>query len=154
MTKLVEWSEELSVGIAEIDDQHKKLVDMLNRMNDAIHEHRGSEVTRPILNEIAEYTRVHFTTEESLMRATNYPEYEEHKRQHDELIAQVKDLQAKLDAGSHAISFELMHFLKVWLTKHIMESDKQYGPYFLDRGIVEPAKPSSWWSRFWGSRQH
>lgn len=151
MTKLVEWSDQLSVGIEEIDDQHKKLVAMLNKMNDAIHEHRGSEVTRPILNEIAEYTRVHFATEESLMRATNYPDYDVHKAQHEDLIAQVQDLQAKLDAGSHAISFELLHFLKTWLTKHIIESDKQYGPYFLSRGVAQPTRPTSWWRRLWGS---
>lgn len=149
MTKLVEWSDDLSVGIAEIDDQHKKLVEMLNRMHDAIREHRGSSVTRPILNEIAEYTRVHFATEESLMRATNYPDYEVHKAQHEDLIAQVQDLQAKLDAGSHSISFELLHFLKGWLTHHIIESDKLYGPYFLSRGVAEPAK-RSWWSRLFG----
>jgi hemerythrin len=66
------------------------------------------------------------------------------------LIQQVKDLQEKLDAGSHSISFELLHFLKNWLTKHILESDKQYGPYFLSRGIVEARKPKSFWKRFWG----
>jgi hemerythrin len=152
MTKLVEWSDNLSVGIAEIDDQHKKLVEMLNKMHDAILDHRGSAAARPILNEMAEYTRVHFATEESLMRATAYPHYEAHKQQHEDLIAQVQDLQAKLDAGSHAISFELLHFLKGWLTNHIVESDKKYGPYFLKRGIAEPGKPTSWWQKFWGSK--
>lgn len=150
MTKLVEWSDDLSVGIEEIDEQHKKLVALLNQMNDAIHEHRGSAVTRGILNDLGEYTRVHFATEESLMHATEYPGYEEHKRQHDDLIEQLKDLQVKLDAGSHSISFELLHFLKVWLTKHIIESDKLYGPYFLSRRIAKPAKPKPFWKRIFG----
>jgi hemerythrin len=147
--KFVEWSDTLSVGIEEIDVQHQKLVDMVNEMHDAIRDRHGSDVFRKILDRLAEYTRIHFAVEESLMRILGYPEYEEHKAEHEELIGSVVDLQGKLDKGQASIGFELMHFLKVWLTKHIMESDQKYGEHFIEAGAKTKLKKKSWAARLW-----
>ncbi|MEW8498684.1 MAG: hemerythrin domain-containing protein, partial [Candidatus Thiodiazotropha taylori] len=68
MGKFVEWSDALSVGIEEIDEQHKMLVDLVNKMHEAIHQRHGSDVVKSILGDLAEYTRIHFAVEESLMR--------------------------------------------------------------------------------------
>lgn len=156
MDPLFVWSDDLSVGIQEIDEQHKVLVGLLNELHLAVSDHRGSAVCRGILDQLAEYTRVHFAVEESLMRILGYPDHENHKHEHEMLTGQVVDLQGKLDAGKVAISFELLHFLKVWLTKHINESDKRYGGYFLSRGIEArwPTKEATlekkrFW-KFWG----
>ena len=151
MAKLVEWSEELSVGIQEIDEQHKVLVNLLNQLHDAIHQRHGSEAARKILDELADYTRIHFAVEESLMRVLEYPDYEAHKQQHEDLIQQLVDLKEKLDTGGHSISFELLHFLKVWLTKHILESDKEYSPHFLSKGVKASWTKKSWVGKLWGS---
>src|SRR5512140_2145124 len=64
----IEWSDELSVGIQEIDEQHKVLVGLVNDMHRAIHEHHGRDTARAILEKLGDYTRVHFAVEESLMR--------------------------------------------------------------------------------------
>lgn len=155
MDTLFAWSGDLSVGIQEIDEQHKVLVGLLNELHTAISGHKGSAECRVILDRLAEYTRVHFAVEESLMRVLGYPDYENHKHEHEVLIMQVVDLQKKLDEGKASISFELLHFLQVWLTKHIKISDKRYGPHFLTRGIEAqwpvkesvPEKKRSW--MFW-----
>lgn len=157
MEAMFAWSDDLSVGIQEIDEQHKVLVGLLNDLHSAISGHRGSAECRGILDRLAEYTRVHFSVEESLMRILGYPDHENHRHEHEALIGQVVDLQQKLDAGQTAISFELLHFLKAWLTKHILGSDKLYGGYFLSRGIesrwptkeATAEKKRSWkfWSR-------
>ncbi len=76
MSKFVEWSNELSVGIEEIDFQHKVLIDLLNEIHEAIQQRQDTEVTRNIVRRLDEYTRVHFAVEESLMRILHYPEYE------------------------------------------------------------------------------
>jgi hemerythrin len=149
MSKFVEWSNDLSVGVEEIDEQHKVLVGLVNEMHDAIHERHGSEVVRNILSKLADYTRIHFAVEESLMRILNYPGYEEHKVQHEELLRHVVELVEKVDSGKTAIGFELMHFLKVWLTKHIMESDKEYTEHFLSAGASAKLKKKSWVGRLW-----
>lgn len=146
---LVEWSEQLSVGIQEIDEQHKVLVGLLNDLHRSIHERHGSEASRAILDKLGEYTRIHFAVEESLMRITDYPGYEVHKKEHEELIAQLVDFLNKIAAGGGSISFQLLHFLKMWLTHHILESDKEYTPHLLKMGLKSRSGKSSWFQRLW-----
>ncbi len=152
MAELVKWSDGLSVGIQEIDEQHKVLVGLLNELNQAIHEKKGNAIGIQILGRLAEYTRIHFAVEESLMRIFDYPGFEKHKAEHQALVEQVIKLQGKLKAGKASISFELMHFLKIWLTKHIIESDKQYAPFFLEAGIKASwsKQSESWVKRLFG----
>jgi hemerythrin len=157
---LIEWTDALSIGIEEVDQQHKALVAMLNDLNTAIHEHHGSAEARKILDRLAEYTRVHFATEEGVMRLIRYPGFDIHKNQHEHLLGEVVSLQEKLDKKQASISFELLHFLKVWLSKHITESDKRFGEFAVSRGLVAaaaswapvpvaaPAKSKPWW-KFW-----
>jgi hemerythrin len=137
------------VGIDEIDAQHQVLVDLVNEMHDAIHARHGSEVVQDVLGKLADYTKIHFAVEESLMRILGYPGYEEHKAQHEELIHSMVDLQHKVQTGKTAIGFELMHFLKIWLTKHIMESDMQYSDYFLEAGLKRKFKKKTWSAKLW-----
>lgn len=157
---LVEWTDALSIGIEEVDQQHQKLVGMLNDLNRAMHEHHGSAEARKVLDRLAEYTRIHFATEEGVMRLMKYPGFAIHKGQHEQLLSEVVALQEKLDNKQASITFELLHFLKVWLSKHITESDKRFGDYAVSRGLaaatspVTPApkptaaKPKPWW-KFW-----
>jgi hemerythrin len=149
MSKFVEWSDTLSVGIEEIDEQHKVLVDLVNKMHEAIHQRHGSDVVISILSDLADYTRIHFAVEESLMRILNYPGYEAHKEIHEELLGAVADLQEKVATGKKSIGFELMHFLKTWLTKHIMEEDMQYSGFFIASGAQPTLGKKSWIKRLW-----
>ncbi|WP_373975010.1 bacteriohemerythrin [Chitinibacter sp. SCUT-21] len=148
MSQLIEWNESLSVGIQEIDEQHKVLVNLLNELHDAIRHHHGRDASIEVLQRLADYTRIHFTVEESLMRILGYPEYEAHKAHHEDLISQMNDLQARLNKGE-AVSFELLHFLRNWLTNHIMEGDQRYVEHFLSRGAQKSWHKKSWLERFW-----
>jgi len=151
-TALIEWTDDLSVGIQEIDDQHQLLVSLLNKLHNAIHQHHGKEAAQAILGELVEYTKIHFVVEESLMRILGFPGYDDHKAQHDHLIAEINELQEKLASGKKSISFELLHFLRMWLTKHIMEEDQQYGPFFLSKGAVATSDSKrSLAGRLWSS---
>lgn len=132
---LIEWSDDLSVGIEEIDDQHKVLVELLNRLHVAITERHGNEVASEILDELIDYTRIHFAVEESLMRLLDYPDFAEHKAHHEDLLAQVLQMKTKVEQGQARVGFELLHFLKKWLTGHIMEEDTLYVPHFVSKGV-------------------
>lgn len=154
---LFQWSDDYSVGVEEIDAQHKELVRLLNSLHQAIHERHGSDACRRILDELTDYTRVHFAVEESLMRISGYPDFANHKKIHTTLIQQIHDLQVKLDSGAAKISFELLHFLKNWLMVHIVEADKLFGHHFAQSGIATAWSPAvkesmagqrSWW-RLW-----
>lgn len=151
MSEFITWTDELSVGIEEIDGQHKILINLINRMHNAIEEHHGSESVIEILVDLADYTKIHFAVEESLMRILGYPGYEEHKEIHDELLEHVVDLQKKVASGKTAISFELMHFLKLWLSKHILEEDMQYSGFFIASGAKPQLTKKTWLQKLWGS---
>lgn len=158
--QLLQWSDSYKVGIQEVDEQHKELVAMLNALHVAIVERHAKEASRKILDQLADYTHTHFLLEESLMRVTHYPGFDIHKQQHEELIKQVVDLQHKLDSGGATITFELLHFLKVWLSQHINDSDKRFGAFFTktdhlknyanwSEEVQTTMTKKKWWWKFW-----
>ena len=133
---LMEWSEKLSVGIAQFDGEHKKLVGMVNNLFDAVQAGRGKDVLGPILDGLITYTKTHFANEERYMSQHAFPELAAHKNEHEALTRQVMDVEKKFKAGATAVlSMEVMNFLKNWLVKHILGTDKHYGPYLNARGV-------------------
>lgn len=133
---LIEWSDELSVGIDSIDEQHKKLVNMINALNDAMLTGSSNELLGKIFTGLAAYTQKHFTYEENMFAEYGYSNSEEHKRQHKELIAQVVELKERfMENPQGTISADLMLFLKRWLTNHIMRTDKEYTEFLLSKGV-------------------
>ncbi len=147
---LVHWEERLSVGIEEIDQQHKILVELINRLYTAIVTNTTDQEINSILNELVQYTVIHFSVEESLMRIFNYPEYDAHKRHHEDLTKQVLEIQKKVISGEKKIDLELLNFLRAWLTNHIMGEDKLYTPFFLDKGMhSEWSEKTSWKGKIW-----
>jgi hemerythrin len=156
----LQWSEEFSVGIPEIDEQHKTLFNLVNMMHMAILDHKGTAKCAEVLDELIDYTRVHFGLEQSLMHIGKYPEYEAHCALHRELVNEVVALQNKIHSGKAAISFELLHFLRTWLTRHILGEDKKYGEFFAsneqdgfgswsERYGEAPWKRKKKWWKFW-----
>ncbi len=148
MEQLLAWTDELSVGIEEIDRQHMELVALLNELHVAITEHRASGACLDILDKLIEYTRVHFTVEESLFRILGYPGYGPHKQEHEKLIEQIMGLQRKLKNESGNVTFELLHFLRGWLTHHILGTDKAYVPFLLSKGAERKLSSKAFW-KFW-----
>lgn len=151
MKKLVEWTEDLSVGIQEIDEQHKVLVSLLNRLYEAIIKQNDNVVIGEILQELHQYTIVHFAVEESLMRIFDYDSYDDHKKHHSDLTRQVVELESKFGSGEVTISMEVLNFLRSWLTNHILTEDKKYAPTLLQRGLKASWSKRSWVGRIWDS---
>jgi len=133
---LIEWSNELSVGIDSIDEQHKKLVNMINALNDAKLTGSSNELLGKIFSGLAAYTQKHFAYEENMFAEYGYSDSEEHKRQHSELIAQVVELKERfMENPQGTINADLMQFLKRWLTNHIMRTDKDYAEFLISKGV-------------------
>jgi hemerythrin len=137
MAASFQWEDTYSVHIPEIDAQHKALFEFIERLDNAIREKRGSVACQAILAELVDYTRIHFALEESLMRLAKYPEFDDHKKLHEKLVAEVAELQQKIASGTASISFELMQFLRLWLTKHILHSDQKYAAQFRQSGFAD-----------------
>lgn len=132
---LIDWSDSYSVKIKEIDNQHAKLVGIINELHTAMKEGKGKETIGKVLDELINYTEVHFKFEESLMGKNNYPELYPHKIQHVELVRQVMEFKKNLIAGNVVLSQEVQSFLKKWLVDHIIGTDKKYTPFLNSKGI-------------------
>lgn len=133
---LIEWTVELSVGIESIDEQHKKLVNMINTLNDAMLKNSSHELLGKIFTGLAAYTQKHFAYEENMFAEYDYTDSEEYTRQHNELIAQVVKLKEKfIENPQGTMSADLMLFLKRWLTNHIMRTDKKYAEFLISKGV-------------------
>ena len=132
---LMSWKEAYDVNIAQIDQQHKKLVDLINALNEAMAKGRAKEVLNKILNELVAYCASHFKLEEQMMQVNGYPEYDEHKDKHDKMTAKVLSLKKEVAAGKKLISLDVMKFLEQWLDKHILGTDQKYAPFLKSKGI-------------------
>ncbi len=133
---LLEWNENLSVGVPSVDEQHKTLLGMLNELYDAMQAERGQAVLGKVLNELAGYTVYHFQYEESLFAQTSYAGAPEHKKEHDDLTKLVQEVRRKYEAGATpALSTEVLNFLRQWLFVHITSSDRKFGPHLNSMGI-------------------
>lgn len=133
---LIQWNAELSVGINPIDEQHKKLVNMINELNDALQSGKTNQVLATIFDGLTVYTIEHFGYEEELFAQYGYPESQAHNAEHAALIQQLTDLQKKMQTGNFMISVELMVFLKDWLINHILKTDKAYTKFLCDQGVA------------------
>ena len=129
------WQQSYSVGVPSIDEQHKKLVALLNELFESMKAGHGNEVLEKVLNELAQYVGTHFKTEEAMMEKANYPELAEHKAKHQAMTSRVLDLQRQVRDGSAKVTLEVSSFLKGWLQKHILETDMRYKDSMLAAGL-------------------
>jgi hemerythrin-like metal-binding protein len=120
------WLPEYSVHIKTIDDQHRELVNILNRLFIAVSKREGDKAIAGILDALMSYTQKHFALEERLMREANYRDLEPHMEEHRKLIEQLDTLCKKHLIEEKAIYFEMMGFLKTWLKEHIQGVDTKY----------------------------
>jgi methyl-accepting chemotaxis protein/hemerythrin len=132
--KFIEWSRSLSVQVGKMDQEHQRLIDLINKLYAAMREGRGKDAIGSVLDELIDYTQTHFAHEEQLMRESGYAGYEDQKRAHEALVSQVLETKKKFAEGA-VLSQEVMSFLKGWLVNHIQGMDRQYGPIMNKKGI-------------------
>jgi hemerythrin len=132
---LFNWKEEYSVKIREIDEQHKKLVALINELNDAMGQRQAKAALENILGRLVNYTATHFANEERLLQTNGYPWFPEHKEKHEKMTAKVLALQQEYRQGKMTLSIEVMNFLKNWLDKHILGTDMNYSEFLTSKGV-------------------
>ena len=132
---LIVWSDKLSVGIKEIDDQHMRLVAIINELHDAMAVGHGKDVLAKVLDELVRYTVYHFSTEERLMRVYDYVDHVAHEKEHKDLVQTAAELQKAVHEGTSSLTLATMHFLRDWLNHHILGSDLKLGRYLHSKGV-------------------
>jgi len=123
------WDNILSVGIEEIDEDHRRLVNLFNILNHSVTEGDAPDYLAAVLEELINCTVWHFSHEERLMLKYGYEEIAEHKMEHQELIKSAKELQQKVLQAGKLVANEDIEFLEHWLTEHILTADMKLGSY-------------------------
>ncbi len=128
----MKWNDEYSIGIVEIDEQHKKLFELSEILNEAT---EINEI-KDILLFLEEYMQFHFNTEESMMRKYNYELIEEHKKLHDDLKEKVTGYIELYFLGNYSFIEELEEVVQEWIYEHILEEDRKYKEFFKNKNIT------------------
>ncbi len=132
----ITWTDKMSVGVGALDDDHKKLVAILNDLHNGIAAGQGTERLGRVLDGLVRYTGSHFAHEEELFAQTGYPAAAQHIQEHRTLTKLVLDIQARYNKGMFdALSMETLDVLKDWLSTHVQVSDKSYKAHLNSMGI-------------------
>jgi len=134
----LKWTDDLSVGVELIDDQHKQLIEHINNLEKAVEQQQGPMEVSDTLSFLTDYTDFHFSMEERNMAAHGYPAFEAHKAKHDEFKAILGKMESEFrDDGPTPILAESIDTLLVnWLLKHIRIVDVEFGAFLKSNGIA------------------
>jgi hemerythrin len=133
---MIEWTPRLSVAVSQFDDEHKKLITMINDLHQAMQQGKSKAALASILDRLIDYTASHFAHEEQAMRAHQYPDIDKHIQEHKALVAKAMEIQKQAhDHATAALSMQTMSFLSNWLTSHIQGTDQRYGPFLNSKGV-------------------
>jgi hemerythrin len=141
MANLIEWSPKYNVGNFVIDHQHKKLVSLINNLNEVVEQKvPNQDLLEIYFQDLANYVKFHFTTEENAMRACHYSGFEEHQNMHNKFIEIVKKLKIETEMGEEPTGKKLCDFLKDWLLTHIAVEDNKLVNELVKGDYLAPVK--------------
>lgn len=130
--KDIVWDDTLSVEVDEIDEDHRRLTDLFNMLNNSVETSDSRDYIEALLEELISCTIWHFRHEERLMLKYQYDNFESHKSEHQELIEGVRELQSKFQDEDRVPSEEDLQYLELWLTRHILSTDMELGRYLIN----------------------
>lgn len=135
--KRIQWSNSLSLGVKQVDDQHKRLIQLANNLISAIRTDVADDILGTVFNELREYSIFHFRDEELLMKDIGYPGLSEHMKQHEEFRERVARYESDFTGNNRISPSELMEFLGDWLINHIATSDMQIAKFIRTQRVEQ-----------------
>ncbi len=132
---MIEWDDKYSVNVSLIDEEHKKFIDLINKVIFAKEHIKSFKKILEILNKMNEYAQKHFKTEETYMEKFGYSDYLFHKKEHQEFTLTILSYRIKLMDGNYQIVNDMLIFLQRWLVNHIQGTDKKYIECFKKNGL-------------------
>ncbi|RWX48386.1 hemerythrin [Candidatus Electrothrix communis] len=132
---LIKWNDSFSVNVVKIDQEHKKLFEIVNELTDAMKAGHGKDVLGNILDRLISYTASHFQLEENYFQQVKYPDAAAHKKEHVAFVQKVTDFKKEFDDGRATVSVNILQFLSKWLQTHIKGTDQKYSSFLNEKGI-------------------
>jgi len=132
----LEWTDSLTINFRLLDTDHKRLIDLINKLHDASLDTTDPAAGQNALNQLVDATRTHFVHEETLMRKTAYPQFIPHKIEHDRLMKQIEDFRKRLISGQVGLSQDTIVFVRTWFCDHIIKVDRYLGEWLNKHGAL------------------
>lgn len=134
---MVEWQENLAIGVLEIDIQHKLLFEKFNAFLEACHDTTEAESIQRLFWFLEAYAITHFTKEEELMQQVGYPDYLKHREEHAQFGAEITAMKERLqtEGPTAPLVSHIKMFISRWLLNHIIQMDRPLAPYVKEAGI-------------------
>lgn len=126
---LMDWSDQLDIGVDSMNQEHKQILAYMNRLYDLDQAKAGAGEIIKAVKDLGQYTVKHFADEEQYMASIGFPDLDKHKFIHKDLLTKFTDHQRKIEASGGQIDEMFFEFLKFWLTAHIMGIDAKYAGY-------------------------
>jgi len=131
----IEWSSDLSVGIEPIDEQHLKLIELLQGLEDAVRVGKDAGLIEDTITNLFNYAKIHFAAEEDLLKKHKYPEEKLHQLEHNKFITKAFEFRENFDARKPGVNLEVVNFLSSWILSHIQITDQRYTRYLKKHGV-------------------
>jgi hemerythrin-like metal-binding protein len=126
----IAWMSVYDTNIRVVDEQHRRLVDMINDLETARGQENESKLIGELFFKLVDYTKYHFAQEENLMSGSNYPKINEHTNQHKEFVNKIVEMLKGIKEGNVNVTEKLSMFLMNWLIKHILGYDKEFANFY------------------------
>lgn len=123
------WKESFSIGIRVIDDQHRRLMEIINELYDAQRIGTSQFIMNGVINRLEDYTIYHFKLEEEMQSLNLYPNFNQHIEEHQEFIGKLSKFKQDSIRNNLLLSIKTIDFLKDWTINHILGSDREFGEY-------------------------
>lgn len=132
---IISWEKKYSVGVVELDNHHKQLINMINELYFAMSKDRGQKLVNETIKDMLVYAKMHFDIEENYMHKSGYLSTLQHHREHERFVEKTQEMAQRCEEGEFVLSFEVIQFLSDWLKCHILETDMKYVQLFQEKGF-------------------
>jgi len=134
---LIEWSKELETGVEEMDNQHKKLIALMNQVYALLREGKKEDACNFFREGLLSYVEKHLSDEEEFMRKIGYPELPAHEKLHEVFRREVQKLHGSVCEGDVKRFAQELSFCWGWIYTHIAKADKKYGKWAKEKGVLK-----------------
>ena len=128
---MIEWDDQYNVNIKVIDEQHKKIFDIINKYFEAVQRKDNDAGIKYLLSELTQYVLTHFKTEEEYLVKFNYKDVDAHKLEHMEFISKIKDVNNRVLNNEKIYTMDIGNYILNWIKNHIAVTDKKYSGFLL-----------------------
>lgn len=126
----LKWEDKLSVGVAEVDEEHKRMVDIVVALHNSVIAGMSDECFIGLFDSLVDCTVMHFRHEEKLMERAQYPDFATHREEHEKLLMRLRAFREDvIDRSDSQRSIDMMNYLRIWLLDHIREADMKLGAF-------------------------